>query len=127
MLRAFVAGLLISLASMAHAEPVATLSKPSDTLNVVAEAAEMTVFFTPSGGGYTVSMLFTDPDGETMRGRVTLANLQSHEVSFTDEVRRKRSKFRLERAGRLIGVHLIETDLDARMVASNGQIRSNVK
>lgn len=127
MLRAFVAGILISLASMAQAEPVATLSKPSDTLNVAAEAAEMTVFFTPTGRGYMVSMLFTDLEGETMRGRVTLADLQTHEVSFTDEVRHKRSKFRLERAGRLIGVHLIETDLDARMIASSGQIRSNVK
>lgn len=127
MLRAFFAGVLISLAGMAHAEPVGILSNPSDTLTVVSYPARMTVSFERVEAGYSVRMSFLDPDGETMHGRVILVDGQSHEVSFTDEERGKRLKFRFERAGILVGVHLTEDDFDAKLAGNADQSRLNVK
>ena len=127
MFRALLAGMLISFASAAYATPVATLSKPTQTIYVPAGAVEMLVYYAPVGDTLEVTMLFTDPEGELLRSRVKLVDGQSHSVAFSDEEGSTPSSFRVERVGRMIGIHVEGEDAIPQFAADGTQRRSKVK
>lgn len=127
MLKALLVGAVVSLAGVAAAEPVATLSHPAQTLSFPARAAQLTVFFSKDPDSYDVTMLFRDHSGDVLRSRVRLKDTQVHSVTLRDERTDLRTEYRIERMGKFIGVHVTELDADRRLAEGPAQRRSNVK
>ena len=127
MLKACLAGAMLSLAGVAAAEPVAILADPSETIKVAARAAHMTVFFDREDEHFDVTMVFVDESGDILRSGVMLADNQSHTVTHGDEDAGVRTRFMVERVGRYVGVHVVEVDGAEKVALEDGQARTKVK
>lgn len=108
MIRILIAVLALCMSAPLKAEPVATLSSEADMLHLPGGAAQMTIFFTDKGDLYDVTMLFTDNTGDVLRSGVRLASNQSHAITLSDAANGARTRYRVHRLGRLIGIHMSE-------------------